>query len=190
MHQQEMQWLRRPRLIPAPSSAPAQEPTWQEARLNSPHTKWPYQPKVLRASPHSLSTPQPPSLETMAGLSHPLQTHGCPLTLLRPWLQYSWAGLGRLYPPGWDLPIPLCQPVPVSWGDIRVPTQGCRDGGKHSSPLLPAGSRGGICRAPMGQGAAPSGCLLPPTRAPSPSTAQGPGGAVNHCQTRVHSWAL
>lgn len=38
-----------------------------EARLNSPHTKWPYQPKVLRASPNSVFSPQPLSLGTMAG---------------------------------------------------------------------------------------------------------------------------
>lgn len=54
--------------------------------LNSSPTKWPYQPEVLRASPPSLSTPQPLSLGSAAGLSHPLQTHGCPLVLPLLWL--------------------------------------------------------------------------------------------------------
>ena len=55
------------------------------AGLNSPPTEWPYQPEVLQASPPSLSTLQPLSLGSVAGLSHPLQTHRCPLALPLLW---------------------------------------------------------------------------------------------------------
>lgn len=161
------------------------------AGQNSLPTKWPHQPETLQAFPPSLSTPQPLSLGSVAGLSHRLQTQRVPpcsapaLALV----QLSWAWTTLL---PWLGPAhPSLPPTPVPQGDARVPTQGHRGrGGKRSSPLLPASPEGGLCRAPMGRGAAPSGCTLPPTRAPSPSTPQGPGGAVNHCQTRVHSWAL
>lgn len=155
--------------------------------LNSPPAKWPYQPKVLQV--HTpLPYPPPRLCSWGAWQCFPIPYKLTDAPLLFPCSGLDAAGLGL------DHCIHLagiCPSLPATLSLSVTPGSPPRDTGTGAStPLHPPRPGRVMCRAPMGQGAAPHCCALPPTRAPSPTTSRGPGGAVNHCQTRVHSWAL